>query len=427
MTPAGANARGTTATCRDAFLFCFSVFEFARTAWRSAGPGANKPDGRYNVLFHRATLADSTARAVTTPNNDTIYSAAWMDLSHGCVFLDVPSAPDRYFSVSLINSFTDNFASIGTRATAGLGGRWRIAPPGWRRSANDGPTIVSETTDVWLLARILVDGESDLAPARAVQQGLQIASHPEASPPRIQPTDVRDVANMLDVVNEMLARNRSNRRVRHAALKLSQWGVRPGPPGAFHALARERQTEWTGVAHETLGRLQAGPTPGGAMVDGWIYPPPEIGSARASDVLRASVALSGLGAQELQEAHYARCDQDQAGAPLQGSSSYDLVIPGDVPARAFWSVSMYQIEADGRLFFTDNPLGRYALGSRTDGLVRRPDGSVRLMIKRAPPASEDSNWLPCPPGPFALVFRSYLPEPALLTGRWRLPGVRKRS
>jgi len=91
---------------------------------------------------------------------------------------------------------------------------------------------------------------------------------------------------------------------------------------------------------------------------------------------------------------------------------------------------MYQVERDGKLFFTDNPLRRYAMGSRTEGLAREADGSFEIVMQRhAPEGSRDrANWLPTP-GPeharFQLVLRAYLPRPPLLSDRNVLPPVRR--
>lgn len=99
--------------------------------------------------------------------------------------------------------------------------------------------------------------------------------------------------------------------------------------------------------------------------------------------------------------------------------------PGQTPpVRAFWSLSLYEVDADGRLYFTANTPGRYAIGDRTPELVAMGDGGLEIwMSVSPPPAGRRTNWLPAPAGPFALVLRAYLPEPALRDGRYRLPCV----
>jgi hypothetical protein len=87
-------------------------------------------------------------------------------------------------------------------------------------------------------------------------------------------------------------------------------------------------------------------------------------------------------------------------------------------------LAVYEATDDGQFFFTDNPLGRYAIGDRTPGLAANPDGSLDLWIGHADPGdARRPNWLPAPAGPFALFMRAYLPKPELLSGHYRLPPV----
>jgi hypothetical protein len=71
-------SEGKVAPLRDAFLFAFPVYEMART--REAAVART---GNLNTLRHRTTLSDASHRNVTTPNNDTLYSSSWLDLSAG--------------------------------------------------------------------------------------------------------------------------------------------------------------------------------------------------------------------------------------------------------------------------------------------------------------------------------------------------------
>src|SRR5689334_17022986 len=146
-----------------AFFYGFPLYEFARTAQQRT---QLLP---MNRVGHRAALADDTSREVTAPNNDTIYSSAFLELSNGPVEIVSPTSTDRYFSIAFMDAFTDNFAYIGTRATKGKGGTFWLAGPTWQGTAPAGVTLLrSSTNDVWMLGRTLVDGPEDLAAARAL-------------------------------------------------------------------------------------------------------------------------------------------------------------------------------------------------------------------------------------------------------------------
>jgi hypothetical protein len=61
-----------------------------------------------------------------------------------------------------------------------------------------------------------------------------------------------------------------------------------------------------------------------------------------------------------------------------------------------------------------NPLNRYAINDRTQGLVRGRRGDITVNLSATSPASPDeaSNWLPAPQGPFMVVLRVYAPTAA---------------
>jgi hypothetical protein len=85
----------------------------------------------------------------------------------------------------------------------------------------------------------------------------------------------------------------------------------------------------------------------------------------------------------------------------------------------FWSITMYSLP--DRLLVA-NPINRYSIGDRTDGLTFGADGSLEIYIQHEDPGPDRrSNWLPAPEGPFFFVGRFYGPGPAILEGKWSLP------
>ena len=64
--------------------------------------------GGPGVLRHWNELATASSRTVVAPNNDTLYSTGWYDLSCGDLRLDVPPMdhPGRYWSVMLLDAYT---------------------------------------------------------------------------------------------------------------------------------------------------------------------------------------------------------------------------------------------------------------------------------------------------------------------------------
>lgn len=77
-------------------------------------------------------------------------------------------------------------------------------------------------------------------------------------------------------------------------------------------------------------------------------------------------------------------------------------------------------------FFVDNQLGRYTIGSTTDGLQPAADRSLTIAIQHQQPA-DAANWLPAPTGPFNLTLRFYGPDTSVLDGSYRLPAIQRVS
>lgn len=402
-----------------AALKAYPVYSFARTRNEALLLGAHRGVNESNHLIHRPDLSGPRDRTVTTPNNDTLYSLAFLDLASGPVRLTLPALPDRYQSVAVMDARTDNVVVLGTR-DGGAGGVAQLqfgdAP------ADDGVRAYKlPSPQAWLLIRTLVDGPADLEAARAAQQGF-VLEVPEASRRAARAAEIvpvlPDPATLLRTANPIIS---ESPHLHDASLAATGYG---GGAEAFEALPVWRQWLWRLLLPRLFQRIQEGITMGARSTgDGWSRTPPGIGSAAASDVVRAGVALGGLGALPADEAVYWSAVVDAAGKDLSGAGRYRLTIPADVPANAFWSLSLYERLPDGRLFYVENPIDRYAVGNRTQGLARNADGSLTLAIQPTDPG-DGSNWMPAPrSGPFTLIFRAYRPGEPILKGEWRLPAV----
>src|SRR5262249_52301020 len=72
---------------RDAWIWGLPLIECAQQ--RSARlAGAMKA----NALLHQRALVTAKDQFVTTPNNDTLYSQAWLSLENGPVTIHVPAS-----------------------------------------------------------------------------------------------------------------------------------------------------------------------------------------------------------------------------------------------------------------------------------------------------------------------------------------------
>jgi hypothetical protein len=290
--------------------------------------------------------------------------------------------------------------------------------------------VHARTNDAWLIVRVLAAGPDDLSAAHAVQSGFTLEPLGAPATPRpflAPPAESGDPAGMLAVTNEALARGPVPPGARARLAGLARVGLEPGSLDAWSRLPDAVRAAWARQAPAILADLRRGLQATGVERGGWSYPRPGMGDYGDNDLYRSRVALGGLGALPLSEATYLTARTDAAGAVLDGLRAYELRVPLRVPVRAFWSLGMYEIAPDGRLFFTANPIDRYALGDRSPGLRRESDGSVVIRMQRERPANDIENWLPTPAGPFVLTFRGYLPDRSLLNGKFLLPPVQPIS
>jgi hypothetical protein len=70
-------------------------------------------------------------KEVTAPNVDTLYSAAWLDLSQGPWILQVPDEHGRYYLMPMLETWTDVFADPGIRSTGTGADEFMIVGPHW--------------------------------------------------------------------------------------------------------------------------------------------------------------------------------------------------------------------------------------------------------------------------------------------------------
>ena len=61
---------------------------------------------------HFQKLLTHEDREVVSPNNDTLYSIAWLDLEKEPVVLHVPDTKGRYYVMQLLDAYTNNFKNI---------------------------------------------------------------------------------------------------------------------------------------------------------------------------------------------------------------------------------------------------------------------------------------------------------------------------
>lgn len=409
-------------SARQAFFFAFPVYEMSRMRQRMlAAPGAE-----INSLRHRSTLSGPADRYITTPNNDTLYSAAWLDLSAGPVLFSIPAMGARYHSVELMDIFSDAFEIL--RNESADVRHFLIVGPDWEGQAGPDETVVrSPTRDAWLVARTYVDGAPDLIEAQRLQMAYTIrsASHPPANQDfALKIPDKPDAVQFLSVVSTTLARGPLPQVHGERLNCFSAAGIVPGKFDTAPELEPAMQQVWDQNVNAFYAEARRAFETSGTIRNGWQYPKPNIAVFGTDDIYRSAIALGGLAALPVDEALNPMTSRDAEGRTLSGDSTYKLSIPGNVPVDGFWSLTLYESDGAGRWFLYDNVLDRYAINGTTPSLAKEEDGTIVLEISHQDP-SDRTNWMPAPKGDFRLVFRAYKPQRSLIDGTFFLPPVLK--
>ncbi len=393
------------------------------------------PGAALNHLGLQEHLSDPRTLGVGV-NVDTLYALAWLDLAHTPFVLETPDFGDRYYTFQMAQADTSAEASLGQRTHGSQLPPLFIHGPGHAGTAPAGMLAVGSTGRYLLVAgRILVDPSTpgDFDEVRALQRRIRLrpvrddvtSSDVPAQRPLLDADSGIDPAlSFLEQLGNVLRDFETSQPpevelVRSLArIGLTGSGFDPGP------LTAEAKAELTRGLRDAATIVRAKSLDLGVNVNGWTinYQGPRFGT---DWLLRAGVVVDQRNVTVPEEALYPLGRVDRDGSALDGANAYRIhFAPGEMPpVGAFWSITIY--DDAGRL--VTNPIGRYAIGDRTPGLMTNRDGSLDILIDHSQPASGPSNWLPAPAGRFYLMLRLYIPAPEILDGTWKPPAIGRVS
>jgi len=432
------------ALAREAWIYGYPVVESYKTLYAQAvdrgDPNFKAP---FNQIGHGTGTFSPKDTAIITPNADTPYSFAWLDLRAEPVVLTLPAVePDRYYSVQLLDLYTQIFGYLGTRETGNGGGRFLVAGPDWHGTVPPGIDRVlrSESRIAYALYRTQLFDDADLSRVGQIQKGYGVQPlsaflkqpAPPAAPaiewPRPQPGMTNGLA-LFRYLDFLLALAPTDPSETGLMQRLAAIGVGPGQPFDESTLAPDiRQAMEAGIADakQEFQQFQATQLRTRKVSSGDLF------GSRAflknNYLYRYAGAALGIYGNTAAEALYPGYYTDAENKPLNGTGGarYTLRLDKDAlpPANAFWSITMY----DGKSkLLVDNPMQRYLVNSRMlPSLQHDADGGVTLHLQHDAPAGDArQNWLPAPDGPFYVILRMYLPRPEAANGSWKQPPLVK--
>ena len=383
------------------------------------------PAAPINQLGHMKGLATADDIMPYTPNNDTVYSGALLELADEPIILTVPDIQDRYWSVEVADCYTENLFYIGTRATGGKAGNHAFVGPKWKGNLPEGVIEhrVPYNSLMFALRIGVIPGDNaDLKKVLGLQERFVLTSLSnwgdpkkvgQAGVPKLaqRPSYKGDLA-FYQTLADLLTENPPTDEHAAAVVLLGRGGIVVGQPFDLEKLDEPTRK---GLARAALEAPQL--MKWKVKFRGTPYPTRwnnlRPGNYGVDYFDRAAGALEGLFVHDREEAVYFSTYEDGDARLLDGKNNYVLHFDKDeIPPtlqNGFWSITMYG--ADFQL--VKNPMDRFSIGDRTKGLTYNADGSLDIYVQSAAPPGKESNWLPSPPsGLFRLNYRIYLPSEA---------------
>jgi hypothetical protein len=439
MTATPAEAR---AIAKEAYIYGFPMVDSYRIEHAyfvdRANPEFKAPWNQIHNIPRVYTPADT---AIQTPNSDTPYSFAGLDLRAEPIVLTLPPIDKkRYFSVQLIDAYTFNFAYLGSRTTGNDGGSFLIAGPGWKGETPKGvkKVIRSETEFILAAYRTQLFNPGDLDNVKKVQAGYKVqtlsaflgTAAPKAAPAvdfikPLTPAEEKTSLQFFNILSFLLQYCPTDPSETDLMARFAKIGVGAGKtmdasklsPEMKAAIEQGMADAWVDLAG-LVKQFDAGKVTSGDVFGTREY-------LKNNYLYRMAAAALGIWGNSKQEAMYPVYGVDSDGKKLDGANRYALrFAPGQLPpVNAFWSLTMYELPAS---LLVANPLNRYLLNSpMLPQFKRDADGGLTLLIQNESPGKDkEANWLPAPKGPFIMYMRLYWPKPDAEDGKWTAPKLK---
>ena len=194
-----------------------------------------------NGLAGVAATTTPDNRLTVLPNVDTAYTVARLDLRNGPVVVHVPAMRGRYYTLQLMDAYTNVFGYIGTRVTGNFAGDYAISGPATRGRVARMRTIHSPTPDALLLGRTLVRPTDSVSELRAILGGFAMVPLStvargvkpvpsvvlDGAPPSRPPVLPSGIA-FLDAFDRLLTADPPSAAERRSLAPFARFGIGPG-------------------------------------------------------------------------------------------------------------------------------------------------------------------------------------------------------
>ena len=429
---------------KQAFIYGYPAVYYANVRSRFI----EKPEGvismGVNELFPNRFPALPENKYGGSPNRDTPYSMAFVDLTKDAAVFTMPKNPDdRYYNLQCSDFFSDVYGYATQLDGQDISGDYLIVGPSFTGDTIGYKAVLRSPTNwSFLIARTFTDAtEEDLKICHAIQDEYKLKMLNLSGNSNTGSRDVLDVLdgkadplNALKTMNAVMLENPPPSRDDALMNLYSQVGL--GSKGSLNldtldestlkglrravvdamALMENASQKYASVGHHSN------------TVNQWVWAPTNWGRmAETSDFFGRSATQCMVGIVEhwVEEATKLRAFNDVEGNALNGSNNYLIHFDKkNIPhPKAFWSITAY----NDKYNLIDNEAKIWCLGDYTKTMKYNSDGSLDIYLQAVKPEGEKAfNWIPTLKGDdFNLFFRAYLPEKSWIDQSYEAPGVEK--
>ena len=412
-----------------------------------------------NRFTHTCQLLTSDDTTVRRPNNDTLYSQAFLDLRAEPIILHVPDTTNLYYVMQIMDAWTNTFAAPGTRTTGSSAQDFAIVGPDWKgHLPRPMKVLKSPTNMVWIIGRTQVStnippegtcSPIDYTDVHEIQQQYTLTplsewpvqapntpGCPSPLPSSVTPPQL--VANLTGVqffqmLSDLMRDNPAAKQDMPALKRFETIGF---VPGASFNPPNDMTADINQAPENALSLIKLQFRDLGATVNGWRVTVSDIGTYGTNYLNRAAIAWGAPGANLPEDGFYPSTDYavvETALVQLNGANRYVIRFDPAPPVNAFWSVTLY--DNGGYLFA--NPICRYAIHSTDQAITNaiNEQTPLEILVQWDDPTDPGKIgfWLPAPGPPvdpehpeeanFSLMLRMYWPDKTALQKKWAPPPV----
>ncbi len=405
-----------------------------RTGLRTFGPD------NQTVIISESLL---DARSIfLTGNTETIYNVTWFDTHDGPLVIEFPAGV-----LGVIDDFWFGFVTdIGAFGPdKGKGGKFLLLPPGYKEPLPEGYFVInSKTYGNWCFFRVFIEsGDMKTAIDYAKKNYRAYPLRLSANPPAMNFVDLSGKYVNTVHSNDFSFYNEVNKVIQEEPLEavnpevrglLASIGIQKGKPFEPDARMKRILADAAAVGNATARAIEFKTRD----KDSYFYPNSQWKTLFiGNDYLFSPGGVLNPDARTLyfyfatgsspawstkmvgQLSQYISTEHDATGKYLDGSKNYRLHLPGNIPAKRFWSLVVYDPQTRS-LLQTDQQAP--SISSLRKDIVVNPDSSVDVWFGPKAPAGKDSNWIQTIPGKgWFVMLRLYGPLEPWFDKTW-LPG-----